>query len=1030
MPLRKRDTARAICLLEDYCSKLKKPEEQQLKTAILRVMDIFKSSLFQALIDIQEFYEVTLLNSQKSCEQKLVEVNHMAEQWEHTATNSTSPTEGPQPASTPPELKEDSRMELTVKEPAVGCANTENRPPAVQGSQHQSHSPACMNPALMSSPWVRQKHGGRAIPNRLCLSTTDSPHSYRYQDDDSPPPEHSFPRLTNEVRAPELVHVSEKNLSEIENVHGYVSHSHISPLKPALVTRFDLTYPGVTAANYLASPAPIIVNTDTLESVPYVNGTEIEYEFEEITLERGNSGLGFSIAGGTDNPHIGDDPGIFITKIIPGGAAAEDGRLRVNDCILRVNESDVSEVSHSKAVEALKAAGSIVRLYVRRRRPMLETVTEIKLIKGPKGLGFSIAGGVGNQHIPGDNSIYVTKIIDGGAAQKDGRLQVGDRLLMVNNYTLEEVTHEEAVAILKNTSDVVYLKVGKPTSVYLSDPYGPPDITHSFSPAMENHISSPGNNGTLEYKSSLPPISPGRYSPLPKHLLGEEDINRLDGFSFLRNPSLDEMEGHRFDSQHFQLREPRKIVLHKGSTGLGFNIVGGEDGEGIFVSFILAGGPADLSGELRRGDQILSVNGIDLRGATHEQAAAALKGAGQTVTIIAQYRPEELALCSPRRAPPPTAEYGRFEAKIHDLREQMMNHSMSSGSGSLRTNQKRSLYVRALFDYERAKDSGLPSQGLSFRYGDILHVINASDDEWWQARRVTPEGDSEEMGVIPSKRRVERKERARLKTVKFNAKPGSLDSKGSFSEKRRKNFIFSRKFPFYKNKDADEQDGSDSERSQEELILSYEPVIRQEINYARPVIILGPMKDRINDDLISEFPDKFGSCVPPANSSDQEDTTRPKRDYEVDGRDYHFMASREQMEKDIQEHKFIEAGQYNDNLYGTSVQSVKYVAERGKHCILDVSGNAIKRLQVAQLYPIAIFIKPRSIESLMEMNKRLTEEQAKKTYDRAMKLEQEFGEYFTALVQGDTLEDIYNQCKMVIEEQSGPYIWIPSKEKL
>uniref|UniRef100_A0A8D2ZRB1 Disks large-like 2 n=1 Tax=Scophthalmus maximus TaxID=52904 RepID=A0A8D2ZRB1_SCOMX len=752
----------------------------------------------------------------------------------------------------------------------------------------------------------------------------NAPWQYHYQEDDSPPLDQGFPRLTNEVRSPELVHVSEKNLSEIENVHGYVSHSHISPLK--------------------ASPAPIIVNTDTLESAPYVNGTEIEYEFEEITLERGNSGLGFSIAGGTDNPHIGDDPGIFITKIIPGGAAAEDGRLRVNDCILRVNDADVSEVSHSKAVEALKVAGSIVRLYVRRRRPMLETIIEIKLIKGPKGLGFSIAGGVGNQHIPSDNSIFVTKIIDGGAAQKDGRLQVGDRLLMVNNYSLEEVSHEEAVAILKNTSDVVYLKVGKPTNVYLSDPYGPPDITHCKS------------LGTLEYKSGLPPISPGSYSPLPKHLLGEEDINR----------------------------EPRKVVLHKGSTGLGFNIVGGEDGEGIFVSFILAGGPADLSGELRRGDQILSVNGIDLRGATHEQAAAALKGAGQVVTIFAQYRPEE---------------YGRFEAKIHDLREQMMNHSMSSGSGSLRTNQKRSLYVRALFDYEKSKDSGLPSQGLSFRYGDILHVINASDDEWWQARRVTPHGDSEEMGVIPSKRRVERKERARLKTVKFNAKPGSFDSKGSFNDKRKKNFIFTRKFPFYKNKEGE-----------------------QDVSYARPVIILGPMKDRINDDLISEFPDKFGSCVP--------HTTRPKRDYEVDARDYHFVMSREQMEQDIQEHKFIEAGQYNDNLYGTSVQSVKYVAERGKHCILDVSGNAIKRLQVAQLYPIAIFIKPRSIDSLMDMNKRLTEEQARKTFDRAMKLEQEFGEFFTALVQGDTLEDIYNHCKQVIEEHSGPYIWIPSKEKL
>ncbi|XP_027388190.1 disks large homolog 2 isoform X4 [Bos indicus x Bos taurus] len=976
MPVKKKDTDRALSLLEEYCKKLRKPEEQQLKNAVKKVMGIFKSSLFRALLDIQEFYEVTLLNSQKSCEQKIEEANQVAQKWEKTSF-------------------------------LASCHDNLQK----SSEQNQGKCPA-QNCSVEGPAWMPVHH---------CTK-------YRYQDEDAPH-DHSLPRLTHEVRGPELVHVSEKNLSQIENVHGYVLQSHISPLK--------------------ASPAPIIVNTDTLDTIPYVNGTEIEYEFEEITLERGNSGLGFSIAGGTDNPHIGDDPGIFITKIIPGGAAAEDGRLRVNDCILRVNEVDVSEVSHSKAVEALKEAGSIVRLYVRRRRPILETVVEIKLFKGPKGLGFSIAGGVGNQHIPGDNSIYVTKIIDGGAAQKDGRLQVGDRLLMVNNYSLEEVTHEEAVAILKNTSDVVYLKVGKPTTIYMTDPYGPPDITHSYSPPMENHLLS-GNNGTLEYKTSLPPISPGRYSPIPKHMLVEDDytrppepvystVNKLcdkpasprhyspvecDKSFLLSAPYPhyhlgllpdSEMTSH---SQHSTATrqpsvtlqraislegEPRKVVLHKGSTGLGFNIVGGEDGEGIFVSFILAGGPADLSGELQRGDQILSVNGIDLRGASHEQAAAALKGAGQTVTIIAQYQPED---------------YARFEAKIHDLREQMMNHSMSSGSGSLRTNQKRSLYVRAMFDYDKSKDSGLPSQGLSFKYGDILHVINASDDEWWQARRVTLEGDSEEMGVIPSKRRVERKERARLKTVKFNAKPGVIDSKGDIPGLGDDGYGTKT----LKHVSSNASDSESSYRGQEDCILSYEPVTRQEINYTRPVIILGPMKDRINDDLISEFPDKFGSCVP--------HTTRPKRDYEVDGRDYHFVISREQMEKDIQEHKFIEAGQYNDNLYGTSVQSVRFVAERGKHCILDVSGNAIKRLQVAQLYPIAIFIKPKSLEPLMEMNKRLTEEQAKKTYDRAIKLEQEFGEYFTAIVQGDTLEDIYNQCKLVIEEQSGPFIWIPSKEKL
>ncbi|XP_058439539.1 disks large homolog 1 isoform X7 [Marmota monax] len=913
MPVRKQDTQRALHLLEEYRSKLSQTEDRQLRSSIERVINIFQSNLFQALIDIQEFYEVTLLDNPKCIDRsKQSEPVQPVNTWEISSLPSTTVTSETLPSSLSPSVEK-----------------------------------------------------------------------YRYQDEDTPPQEHISPQITNEVIGPELVHVSEKNLSEIENVHGFVSHSHISPIKPTeAVPPSSPTVPvipvlPVPAENTVilptipqANPPPVLVNTDSLETPTYVNGTDADYEYEEITLERGNSGLGFSIAGGTDNPHIGDDSSIFITKIITGGAAAQDGRLRVNDCILRVNEADVRDVTHSKAVEALKEAGSIVRLYVKRRKPVSEKIMEIKLIKGPKGLGFSIAGGVGNQHIPGDNSIYVTKIIEGGAAHKDGKLQIGDKLLAVNSVCLEEVTHEEAVTALKNTSDFVFLKVAKPTSMYINDGYAPPDITNSSAQPVDNHVSPSSYLGQT-------PASPARYSPVSKAMLGDDEITR----------------------------EPRKVVLHRGSTGLGFNIVGGEDGEGIFISFILAGGPADLSGELRKGDRIISVNSVDLRAASHEQAAAALKNAGQAVTIVAQYRPEE---------------YSRFEAKIHDLREQMMNSSISSGSGSLRTSQKRSLYVRALFDYDKTKDSGLPSQGLNFKFGDILHVINASDDEWWQARQVTPDGESDEVGVIPSKRRVEKKERARLKTVKFNSKTRG-DKGQSFNDKRKKN-LFSRKFPFYKNKDLSEQETSDADRGQEEYVLSYEPVNQQEVNYTRPVIILGPMKDRINDDLISEFPDKFGSCVP--------HTTRPKRDYEVDGRDYHFVTSREQMEKDIQEHKFIEAGQYNNHLYGTSVQSVREVAEKGKHCILDVSGNAIKRLQIAQLYPISIFIKPKSMDNIMEMNKRLTEEQARKTFERAMKLEQEFTEHFTAIVQGDTLEDIYNQVKQIIEEQSGPYIWVPAKEKL
>ncbi|XP_054718136.1 disks large 1 tumor suppressor protein-like isoform X2 [Uloborus diversus] len=886
MPVRKQEAHRALELLEEYHCKLSKPQDKQLRNAIERVIRIFKSRLFQALLDIQEFYEITLLDDTKSIQQKTAETLQIASKWE-------------------------------------------NSPPLAGITHHNNEK-------------------------------------YRYKDEDDINSSQQYKDISELDGFP-------RNIVDRAVQDHFMSSAGDSPRKSN----------DSWQAQDNDQVQPNIMNI----SDPYTNGDD-EWEYEEITLERGGAGLGFSIAGGTDNPHVGEDPSIYITKLIQGGAAAADGRLQVNDIILKVNEVDLIEIPHSIAVDALKRAGNMVHLLVKRRR-LSPHLMEIELLKGNKGLGFSIAGGVGNQHVPGDDGIYVTKIMEGGAAHIDGRLEVGDKLVAVGDTNLERVTHEKAVATLKATTERVVLMVIKQAAGTLFR-------NHSRNPSplpVANIIST---QETMRAKSVTPPLNipaeypespPDEHQPMPR-------AATIEDFT----------------------KEPRAVVLSKGSGGLGFNIVGGEDGEGIFVSFILAGGPADLSGDVRRGDQIISVNGIDLRHATHEQAAAALKGAGHNVHMILQYRPEE---------------YNRFEAKIHDLREQMLNNT----SGSLRTSQKRSLYVRALFEYDPSKDSGLPSRGLPFVFGDVLHVTNASDDEWWQARKVLPDGEEEGMGIIPSKRRVERREKARLKSVKFQGRNSFSDGKSTL-ERKKKNFSFSRKFPFMKSKEnsGDDSDNdqapnisaSDSEggsiRGPDEPILSYEAVTQENITYARPVIILGPLKDRINDDLISEYPDKFGSCVP--------HTTRPKRDYELDGRDYHFVSSREQMERDIQNHMFIEAGQYNDNLYGTSVASVREVAEKAKHCILDVSGNAIKRLQVAGLHPIAILLKPKSADSIIEMNKRMTEISALKQYERALKLEQEFGEYFTAIVQGDTPEEIYSKVKQIIRDQAGPNIWIPAKEKL
>ncbi|XP_030287978.1 disks large homolog 1 isoform X1 [Sparus aurata] len=1080
MPVRQKDAQRALELLQQYRTKLDQrqqnqgrakqglvEEDDQLQQSLDRVINVFQSQLFSALLDIQEYYELTILQDSKGSvvqtdgpwtlpapcnlpSEPSAEPQALSGPLSSQASGGPSqpkpltyrpksikspappipsgiPTTKPSspttqsitPPSQPAKVKyraplppvqpgatkslasdtpkPSSPSAATVTVNGAENPNGSTKPPpevSLNGTKPQLTATNSLSSESSISSASPQKSSVSPDLNLVTVSALVSSTIQGFVPPTSPdkltPTSSGLSRVTDDTTISTAhatskdpgVHRVTPSMSPTSPNHGKFTFSSRSPTSPpgALTKGAHLspTSPGpetVTSPSHgpvsprsaigpltpnKANPPPVVVNTDSVDTPPYVNGTEADYEYEEITLERGNSGLGFSIAGGTDNPHIGEDPSIFITKIIPGGAAAQNGRLRVNDCIVRVNEADVREVTHSGAVEALKEAGGLVRLCIRRRKSLTERIMDIKLVKGPKGLGFSIAGGVGNQHVPGDNSIYVTKIIEGGAAHKDGRLQIGDKLVAVNAACLEEVTHEEAVAALKSTPDVVYLRVAKHTSLFINDNFPPPDVTNSYSPHQDNHI-SPYMSGSQSVSPA--PLTTPRYSPLPRAMTGDDDIPR----------------------------EPRRVVLQRGSTGLGFNIVGGEDGEGIFISFILAGGPADLCGELRKGDRILSVNGVDLSTATHEQAAAALKNAGQTVTIVAQYRPEE---------------YSRFEAKIHDLREQMMTSSVSSSSTSLRSTQKRTLYVRALFDYDgSASDLTTPNQALPFHFGDILHVSSAGEEEWWPARHLSPPPPNcPEVGVIPSRRRAEKKERSRLKTVRVTRSQDRSDQD---------------------DKELVTSGTSDSEScssGQEETLLTYQPVMQQEVNYTRPVIVLGPMKDRVNDDLISEFPDKFGSCVP--------HTTRPRRDYEVDGRDYHFMSSRELMEREIQDHKFIEAGQYNNHLYGTSIQSVKEVAEKGKHCILDVSGNAIKRLQLAGLHPIAIFIRPRNVDNILEMNKRFTEEQARKTFDRAVKLEHEFTEYFTAVVQGSTLEEVYTQVKQVIEEQSGPYIWVPTKERL
>uniref|UniRef100_A0AAR2LW58 Multiple PDZ domain crumbs cell polarity complex component n=1 Tax=Pygocentrus nattereri TaxID=42514 RepID=A0AAR2LW58_PYGNA len=198
----------------------------------------------------------------------------------------------------------------------------------------------------------------------------------------------------------------------------------------------------------------------------------LDQDVRTIELSKGPSdSLGISIAGGVGSP-LGDVP-IFIAMMNPAGLAAQTQKLRVGDRIISICGTYTDGMAHSQAVSLLKNTTGTIQLQVHinttHQTPGLTTSSifhddlgppqckTISLERGPDGLGFSIVGGFGSPH--GDLPIYVKTVFGKGAAAEDGRLKRGDQIVAVNGQSLEGVTHEEAVGILKKTKGTITLTV-------------------------------------------------------------------------------------------------------------------------------------------------------------------------------------------------------------------------------------------------------------------------------------------------------------------------------------------------------------------------------------------------------------------------------------------------------------------------------------------------------------------------------------------------------------------------------------------
>ncbi|NXD85718.1 MPP2 protein, partial [Halcyon senegalensis] len=326
------------------------------------------------------------------------------------------------------------------------------------------------------------------------------------------------------------------------------------------------------------------------------------------------------------------------------------------------------------------------------------------------------------------------------------------------------------------------------------------------------------------------------------------------------------------------------------------------------------------------------------------------------------------------------------------------------------------VFVKCHFDYDPATDSLIPCKeaGLKFMAGDLLQIVNQDDPNWWQACHV--EGGS--AGLVPSQL-LEEKRKAFVKRDGEVAPSSALVPSagalcGSLSGKRKKRMMYLTT----KNAEFDRHE-----------LLIYEEVARMPPFRRKTLVLIGAQgvgRRSLKNKLIMSDQARYGTTIPY--------TSRKPKESEKDGHGYRFV-SRAEMEADIKAGRYLEHGEYEGNLYGTKIDSIRAVVEAGKMCILDVNPQAVKVLRTAEFVPYVVFIEAPGPEMLRAMNraalesgvatKQLTEADAKRTVEESDRIQRGYGHYFDLSLTNDDLERTFRRLGEAMESLRAQPQWVP-----
>ncbi|KAF1573717.1 UNVERIFIED_CONTAM: MAGUK p55 subfamily member 2, partial [Eudyptes robustus] len=212
-------------------------------------------------------------------------------------------------------------------------------------------------------------------------------------------------------------------------------------------------------------------------------------------------------------------------------------------------------------------------------------------------------------------------------------------------------------------------------------------------------------------------------------------------------------------------------------------------------------------------------------------------------------------------------------------------------------------------------------------------------------------------------------------------------------------------------------------------LLIYEEVARMPPFRRKTLVLIGAQgvgRRSLKNKLIMSDQTRYGTTIPY--------TSRKPKESEKDGHGYRFV-SRGEMEVDIKAGRYLEHGEYEGNLYGTKIDSIRAVVEAGKMCILDVNPQAVKVLRTAEFVPYVVFIEAPGPETLRAMNraalesgvatKQLTEADAKRTVEESGRIQRGYGHYFDLSLTNDDLERTFGRLREAMERLRTQPQWVP-----